>query len=160
MDNLRKILFIVCICKLCTVIAYAQSKEASNSLSDDSVPKISVNIYPENGGVANYYYSEENQEINFMALSSLGYKFVSWTKDGEIISDELYMKIPYIGNEEICITANFCYDPSLPKISIAVEPDNCGEVEYYYDEIGHKITFYISKCFLIIDLYLGQIMEW
>lgn len=129
---------------LSVIIAYAQSVGSNNDPDNISAPKVTITVNPENGGVAEYYYSEQDQVIQVWAHSSLGYKFNSWTRDGEVVSDELYMNIPYNGEDEINITANFSYDDSLPKLNFRVVPNNGGTIEYNYSELTHELDFWID----------------
>lgn len=142
MGNLKRTIFILCMYILCSVMVYAQIEEVG--YTDIPSPKVHITVYPENGGKADYYYSEETQEFQFFAESSLGYRFVSWTIDDKVISDRIYMSIPYVNDEEIYIMANFSYDDSLPKINLDVEPHNGGTIEYHYSETEHEIYFWVN----------------
>lgn len=142
MANIQKF-YIVCICMLCAVFAFAQPGEFDNE-TNASVPKVNISVYPENGGTVEYYYAEESQEINFIAKTSLGYKFISWTKDGTFISNERNMRMAYAGEDEVNITANFAYDATLPKVTLEVEPHNGGTIEYHYSEESQEIYFWVS----------------
>ncbi len=87
----------------------------SDPFEDGYKHKVKLYAAPSVGGYFNSgnFLLTEGETTNVYAYPSNGYRFVSWKKDGNIISTSNPMEIK-MGTEDLEYTATFVYDPQSP----------------------------------------------
>lgn len=87
----------------------------SDPFEDGYKHKVKLYAAPSVGGYFNSgnFLLTEGEATNVYAYPSNGYRFVSWKKDGNIISTSNPMEIK-MGTEDLEYTATFVYDPQSP----------------------------------------------
>ena len=99
-----------------------------------------VNVNPENSGTAtgsgNYLHGDN---VTLIATPNVGYKFVNWTEDGEVVSEE--SEYSFTITNERNIVANFTlldYDVTI-TIDIEGAGEGTGAGNYFYGD-------YVTVC--------------
>ena len=86
---------------------------------------VNVNVSPENAGTAtgagNYKHGDE---VTVAATPNVGYKFVSWTENDNVVSEELEFSFNITSNRNL--VANF--ELLTYEVNVSVSPENAGAV--------------------------------
>jgi YD repeat-containing protein len=115
--------------------------EGGNILTVEVIELCIINVIanPEDGGSVtgggNYNYSEQ---VTVAATPALGYLFVNWTKDGEIVSEDAIYS--FQATEPLTLTANFTSATTfnqLPDNSYFLIPNNQG-TPVLFQKIGNN----------------------
>ena len=104
------------------VITNDRELVANFELSDYDV---NVNVSPENAGTAtgagNY---EHGDEVTVAATPSAGYKFLNWTENDNVVSEELEFSFNITSNRNL--VANF--ELLTYEVNVSASPENAGAV--------------------------------